>query len=161
MIWALLIISTFASVASTVNIEVRGIVSEAACELKSRDYFIDFKKVYFPISNAQQVSGWEPFSIELINCPSYIKNVKLIFNGTPDTTNPDYFLNTGSSKSTALELHDVENNMSITNGRIITKSVNPNTRSAIYPLSARVVGYGGIVNTGSFQSRVMFSINYN
>lgn len=161
MLWISLILSTFVSAASTVNIEVRGMVSATACELKNRDYYIDFKKIYFPTSNIQQVSPWEKFSVELINCPSYIKNAKLIFSGTPDTTNSDYFMNTGSAKNTALELHDMENDLIIKNGGAIIKSINLNTKSAIYPLSARIVGYGNGENTGTFQGRIMFSINYN
>ncbi|WP_342136523.1 fimbrial protein [Providencia rettgeri] len=149
------------SLAEVINITINGVVTESACELKTKNIHIDFKKIYFKTMGIQQASPSENITIELINCPSYIKNGKLIFSGTPDPINPDYFKNNGTAKNVALELYDIENTRTIKNGMTVIKSMNINTNSIVYPLTARVIGYANGNAAGTFQSLVQFTVEYN
>lgn len=80
------------------------------CKIQQANHTIDFKKINLANLKNEQSPQWEAFSIDLIDCPSYIDKATLQISGTPDNNNSQYFFNSGTAKNVALELKDDKNN---------------------------------------------------
>ncbi|EKT57154.1 fimbrial protein [Providencia burhodogranariea] len=160
ILFSLLIYSAFTS-ADAVNINVSGYVAAMPCEIERNNYSIDLKKVNAWNIRDSQVSPWVDFSIKFKNCPTKTTQVIMTITGTSDLINGDYFINTGTSKNSALNLVNTLNKTLIKNGTKIIVAVDNNSRSVEIPLSARIVGYGNGMSVGTFRSHVEFTLLYN
>lgn len=144
-----------------VNINVYGYVTAMPCEIENTNYLIDLKNINVWGFKDTQRSPWVNFSIKLKNCPSATKESIIILTGTPDTTNPDYFINNGTAKNVALNLANGIDKALVKNGTRIVTPINNQTRTVEIPLSARVAGYNDGMHAGSFRSSVEFTFVYH
>lgn len=160
ILFSLLIYSTFTS-ANAVNINVSGYVAAMPCEIEKNNYSIDFKKVNAWNIRDSQVSSWVDFSIKLKNCPAKTTQAVMTITGNSDLINSDYFINTGTSKNSALNLANTLNKTLIKNGTKIIVPIDNTSRSVDVPFSARIVGYGSGMGVGTFRSHVEFTLLYN
>ncbi|MBG5950021.1 MULTISPECIES: fimbrial protein [Proteus] len=156
----LFLCSPFA-VASVVNINVYGSVIASPCELETKNYLIDLNKINIRNIKNNQKSDWVDFSIRLKNCPITTNKVTMTLKGTVDPNYPEYFINSGTAKNTALNIATQLNKNIIKNNEKLIVNINQQTHNAEFPLSARIIGYGSNITVGSFKSHLELTLLYN
>ncbi|TCT30994.1 minor fimbrial subunit [Providencia alcalifaciens] len=148
------------AMAETVNIKVHGNVIAMPCKVENTSYNVDLGKINrWNYRNPAQ-GPWVDFSIKLVDCPVTTKNAKFSINGTPDTIDNNYFVNTGSSTGSLLHLAQANNKTTIKNGSMVDVAINSATKSAEIPLSARMVSLQPMFTSGNFKSHLEFSVIY-
>lgn len=148
------------AMAETVNIKVHGNVIAMPCKIENTSYNVELGKINrWNYRNPAQ-SPWVDFSIKLVDCPVTTKNAKFSVNGTPDTIDNNYFVNTGSSTGSLLHLAQTNNKTTIKNGSMVDVAINSATKSAEIPLSARMVSLQPMFTAGDFKSHLEFSVIY-
>ncbi|MGJ3354846.1 fimbrial protein [Providencia sp. Je.9.19] len=154
------ILFTLSSMAESININVHGNVVTMPCKIEQNSYLVDFKKINLWNYRDPAQTPWIDFSIKLIECPTTTKTAKFIISGTPDNTDNNYFINTGSSIGSVLQLVQKDNKKVIKNGTELDLTVNSSTNSVDVPLSARIIAYGPKLEPGTFRSHVEFTVIY-
>lgn len=156
-----LITYSFFSFSAIVNIHVSGNIIAMPCTLVNNNYSVDLKKNNIWYIGADNSFPWVDFSIQLINCPLATKKITMTINGTSDTNNSDYFLNTGTSTNSALHLVQTsDKTLIIKNGTQVDIPID-SSRNALLPLSARITGLGNNMTAGTFLSHIEFTLSYN
>ncbi|MEX9949434.1 fimbrial protein [Providencia alcalifaciens] len=146
--------------AQSVNIYVHGNVVVMPCKVENTSYNVVLGKINrWNYRNPAQ-SPWVDFSIKLIDCPVSTKNAKFSVSGTPDSTDNNYFVNTGSSTGSLLHLAQTNNKTTIKNGSMVDVTINSTTKSAEIPLSARMISLQPMFTPGDFKSHLEFSLIY-
>ncbi|WP_193016395.1 fimbrial protein [Proteus sp. FME41] len=149
------------AIGNIVNINVYGSVIASPCELDTKNYLIDLKKINVREIKANQQSDWVNFSIKLKNCPITTRQATMTLKGVVDPNHSEYFINNGTAKNTALNLATQSNKVIIKNNDKLTANINQQTHNAEFPLSARIIGYGSNITVGSFRSHLEFTLLYN
>nr|WP_282560306.1 fimbrial protein [Providencia alcalifaciens] len=148
------------TMAESVNIYVHGNVVIMPCKIENTSYNVTLGKINrWNYRNPAQ-SPWVDFSIKLIDCPVSTKNAKFSVSGTPDSTNNNYFVNTGSSTGSLLHLAQKSNKSTLKNGSTVDIIINSATKSAEIPLSARIVSLQPMFTLGDFKSHLEFTLIY-
>lgn len=146
--------------AQSVNIYVHGNVVVMPCKVENTSYNVVLGKINrWNYRNPAQ-SPWVDFSIKLIDCPVSTKNAKFSVSGTPDSTDNNYFVNTGSSTGSLLHLAQTNNKTTIKNGSMVDVTINSTTKSAEILLSARMISLQPMFTPGDFKSHLEFSLIY-
>lgn len=146
--------------AQSVNIYVHGNVVVMPCKVENTSYNVVLGKINrWNYRNPAQ-SPWVDFSIKLIDCPVSTKNAKFSVSGTPDSTDNNYFVNTGSSTGSLLHLAQTNNKTTIKNGSMVDVTINNATKSAEISLSARMITLQPMFTPGDFKGHLEFTLVY-
>lgn len=160
ILFSLLVLLALPVMAQSVNIYVHGNVVVMPCKVENTSYNVALGKINrWNYRNPAQ-SPWVDFSIKLIDCPVSTKNAKFSVSGTPDSTDNNYFVNTGSSTGNLLHLAQKNNKATLKNGSTVDVIINNTTKSAEIPLSARMVTLQAMFTPGDFQSHLEFTLIY-
>lgn len=104
------------------------------------------------LQTAGEGGEWQDFDLLLTNCPAGTTNVTALLSGTVDTQDATAWKNSGTSSNMALRVASRDHNTAFAPGSSLQQSVNISTRSASFPLSARMFTPQGNAAAGTFQS---------
>lgn len=144
-----------------INLIFNGNIKTAPCQIEQKDYVIDLKTTNIANIRNNQRAPWVNFSINLKNCPINTRESIITLVGTPDSTNPEYFHNSGSATNVALDLVTGAHQGRVKNGTQIVTPINLQTHQAEIPFSARVTSLSNTMTAGTFRSHVEFVMTYN
>lgn len=157
----LLYFFSFFTMANTLNINIYGSVTVSPCEVVSKDYLIDFKKVNIRELKSTQYTDWINFSVKLKNCPISTQKAIMTITGVADPNNGNYFINNGTAKNISLNLIENINKTNVKNGTKLETTINSGTKTAEYLFAARLIRTSNEITTGSFKSHLEFTLLYN
>lgn len=111
------------------------------------------------VLNADGSGNFQTFNLTLQHCAPGLKTAAFQFAGTPDTSDPLRFLNTGSAKGTAIALQSSDG---------ATIGANGTDSSRVVPVVAGEASIGlragywrvGAVSSGSVTSVAMVTVTY-
>ncbi|MCK7410046.1 type 1 fimbrial protein [Enterobacter bugandensis] len=104
------------------------------------------------LQTAGEGGEWQDFDLLLTNCPAGTTKVTATVSGTPDPQDATAWKNSGTSGNTALRIANRDRSQTVAPGDSLTQNVNISSRSASFPLSARMFTPQGNATAGTFQS---------
>lgn len=104
------------------------------------------------LQTAGEGSEWRDFDLLLTHCPAGTTNVTATLSGTPDTQDATAWRNSGTGGNLALRIARRDHITVYSPGDSLDENVNISTRSASFPLSARMFTPQGSATAGTFQS---------
>ncbi|EKS9201219.1 fimbrial protein [Enterobacter cloacae] len=104
------------------------------------------------LQTAGEGGEWQDFDLLLTQCPAGTSKVTATFSGTVDTQDATAWKNSGTSGNMALRIASRDHAIAYAPGNILEENVNISTRSATFPLSARMFTPQGNATAGTFQS---------
>ena len=165
--WATLSSQPTMGTPTTVNITGR--VIAAACTVDTTlagGQSVDLGSVgRTNVQHPGQSGQWISFSLKLINCPAGTSKSTVLFTGTPDNTDSTLYANIEPSETAAshiaIQLANDENRGSIlSNNSTMTVSIDAASRTAIFPLAARLYTPTGEVSPGKVSATVLVGFTY-
>lgn len=114
---------------------------------------------------ANDAGEWQSFSLQLNNCPEGTKRSTVTFTGTPDDNDATLFANTepetSAAKNIAIEMaKDADRSVVLSNNSTMTVDVDTASKSATFPLAARMYTSVGGVQPGNVTSTVLVNFTY-
>lgn len=115
--------------------------------------------------NAGGTGDWKSFSLNLTNCPVGTSQSTVTFSGTPTGPGGSLFANTEPVSSAAANMaiqmaKDADHSAVLSNGTSMTVDVDDVTRTATFPLAARLYTDVGNVGAGRVSSSVLVNFTY-
>lgn len=110
--------------------------------------------------NAGTGGEWRDFSLLIKNCPTGINKVTVKYTGNADLWDSSAWKNMGSAANVALRLTNANHSLNYSNGNIQQISVDTSTRSAEFPLSAKIFTPRGNAKAGTFAAVVGLEITW-
>lgn len=104
------------------------------------------------LQTAGEGGEWQDFDLLLTNCPAGTTKVTATLSGTVDTQDATAWKNSGTSTNMALQIASRDRSQTVAPGNSLAQNVNISTRSATFPLSARMFTPQGSATAGTFQS---------
>lgn len=104
------------------------------------------------LQTAGEGGEWQDFDLLLTNCPTGTTKVTAMLSGTVDTQDATAWKNSGTSTNMALRIASRDRSQAVAPGDSLDQNVNISTRSATFPLSARMFTPQGSATAGTFQS---------
>ena len=104
------------------------------------------------LQTAGEGGDWQDFDLLLTNCPVGTTKVTALLSGTVDTQDATAWKNSGTSTNMALRIASRDHNTAYAPGASLDQTVNVSSRSASFPLSARMFTSQGSATAGTFQS---------
>ncbi|WP_336212678.1 fimbrial protein [Enterobacter sp. P82] len=104
------------------------------------------------LQTAGEGGEWQDFDLLLTNWPAGTTKVRATVSGTPDPQDATAWKNSGTSTNMALRIASRDRSQIVAPGDSLTQNVNISTRSASFPLSARMFTPQGSATAGTFQS---------
>lgn len=108
------------------------------------------------------MAGLKNFSLTLLNCSDNLTTATFTFAGTPDTTNPLLFQNTGDAGDMAIVLESMDGQMIGANGTNNARTVPITAKQAVLNLQ---VGYwrlgSGTLTSGIVNAVSTVTLSYN
>ncbi|SUC34143.1 putative fimbrial protein SthD [Providencia rustigianii] len=156
---ALLMLFTLPVASNPLNIHVHGNVVTQPCKLEKTDYLVDLGKINLWNYRDPAQTPWVDFSIKLVECPATTKNARLIIRGIPDTTG-NYFINTGTSRNSVLNLATKDAKNLLKNGSELDITINNVNNNAEISLSSRIISQSLKLEPGTFRSHLDFTLIY-
>ncbi|ATG15403.1 type 1 fimbrial protein [Providencia alcalifaciens] len=155
------VVCHYAYSANNIALYFNGSIKASPCQIEQTDYIIDLKTINIANIRDNLRSPWVNFNVSLKNCPTSSRQSIMTLTGTPDPTNPTYFINRGTATHVALDLTTGNSHTQVKNGTQITTPINQQTHSVQIPFSARVAGLNNGMTAGTFRSHVEFTFTYN
>ncbi|MDK9362345.1 fimbrial protein [Lelliottia wanjuensis] len=149
--------------ADAVNIKVTGKVIASPCVVNngSSDLAVDLSDIQASsLAVASATSPAVDFSLDFKNCPAGTTSVKAVFSGTPDSTNPKYYQNTGTATGVAVGLYQASNGFGRDNGTYIVQPVLEDGTVSI-ALQARAFSLAGAPTPGTISATIVATMEYN
>lgn len=117
------------------------------------------------LQNAGEAGDWKSFSLNLSNCPAGTGQSTVTFTGTPEGAGGMLFANTEPAATAASNIavqiaKDTDHNAVLSNGSVMTVNVDTLTRTATFPLAARLYTPSGGVQAGQVSSSVLVNFTY-
>ncbi|EJN2573315.1 type 1 fimbrial protein [Salmonella enterica] len=150
--------------ARAADINLSGTVVASACtvDAETKDQTVMFEQaraVDYP--NVSDTSEWQDFALTLSACPASTTQVTVTFTGDADNDDPTKFANTqGDATGMALQIMSRDHITEISPQGVLAVNVDSISRSATFPLSARLYTPTGYVTAGEFKAVVQFSFTY-
>ena len=104
------------------------------------------------LQTAGEGGEWQDFDLLLTNCPAGTTKVTATVSGMPDPQDATAWKNSGTSTNMALRIASRDRSQAFAPGGSLDQNVNISTRSASFPLSARMFTPQGSATAGTFQS---------
>lgn len=104
------------------------------------------------LQTAGEGGEWQNFDLLLTNCPAGTTRVTATLSGTPDSDDATAWKNSGTSEKMALRIASRDHSQTVASGDSLDQNVNISTRSASFPLSARMFTPQGSATAGTFQA---------
>lgn len=104
------------------------------------------------LQTAGEGGEWQDFDLLLTNCPAGTTKVTATLSGTVDPQDASAWKNSGTSTNMALRIASRDHSQTVAPGSSLDQNVNISTRSASFPLSARMFTPQGNATAGAFQS---------
>lgn len=104
------------------------------------------------LQTAGEGGEWQDFDLLLTNCPAGTTKVTALLSGTVDTQDATAWKNSGTSTNMALRIASRDHATAYASGESLDQNVNISTRSASFPLSARMFTPQGSATAGTFKS---------
>ena len=104
------------------------------------------------LQTAGEGGEWQNFDLLLTNCPAGTTRGTATLSGTPDTDDASAWKNSGTSEKMALRIASRDHSQTVAPGDSLDQNVNISTRSASFPLSARMFTPQGSATAGTFQA---------
>ena len=114
---------------------------------------------------AGNAGDWQDFVLNLTGCPIGTSQVTTTFTGTPDSNDATLFANTEpavtAATNIAIQMAQAGNTRSVlSNNSSMTINVDNTTRSAVFPLAARMYTPTGGTQAGLVSGTVLISFTY-
>lgn len=104
------------------------------------------------LQTAGEGGEWQDFDLLLTNCPAGTSKVTATLSGTVDAQDGTAWKNSGTSGNMALRIASRDHATAYAPGNVLEQNVNTSTRSAQFPMSARMFTPQGNATAGTFQS---------
>ncbi|ELY3731077.1 type 1 fimbrial protein [Cronobacter sakazakii] len=159
----LLMVGISSTVQANSIITMQGTVVPSACtvDTDTADKQVDLGSFYrSQLINAGQGGDWHDFSLLLKQCPEGTHSATVTFNGTPDSDDATAFKNSGEANSVALRLASADHYTTYSNGSTMEALIDDSTRTATFPLAARIFTPKGNAGSGSFNSVINVDFTY-
>ncbi|WP_421512492.1 fimbrial protein (plasmid) [Enterobacter sp. JS8-1] len=104
------------------------------------------------LQTAGEGAEWQDFGLLLTNCPPGTTKVTASLSGTADTQDATAWKNSGTSGNMALRIASSDHATVYALGYILEQNVDISTRSAHFPMSARMFTPQGNATAGTFRS---------
>lgn len=153
--------ASFAQAADTV-VNVSAVIKESSCKIaaSSIEQSVDLGKGRVAdLKQANAVTEWKPFSVELTDCPDSVTQVVATVSGVPDTNVANDFLNTGTAKNVVIEVKNAVDETSISNGKTVTTAVDQ-AHNAALQFKGRMMTPTGGATSGSVVALMEFSFEF-
>ncbi|QRN52839.1 fimbrial protein [Dyella caseinilytica] len=141
--------------------DMTGEIDPGTCQwaVGDDDRTIVFDPIDASVLNVYGSGNFQTFNLTLQNCAPGMTGATFVFGGTPDTSDPLRFLNTGSAKGAAVELESADGLNIGANGTNNTRTVPVVNNGAVIALRA---GYWrvGSVSAGSVSSVATVTVVY-
>lgn len=117
------------------------------------------------LQQASDLGEWKSFALNLTNCPLITKQATVTFSGKPDGTNATLFANTAptavAASGIAVQMaKDTDHSALLSAGSTMTVDIDSLTRTATFPLAARMYASTGEVQAGQVSSSVLVNFTY-
>lgn len=114
---------------------------------------------------ANDVGEWKSFSLNLTGCPTGTTETTVQFTGTAAGTDSSLFANTEPAATAATNIavqlaKDADHDLVLSNGSTMTVNVDNATKTATFPLAARLYSPSGNAQPGQVSSSVMVNFTY-
>lgn len=115
--------------------------------------------------HANEAGDWQSFTLSLTNCPAGTTQTTVTFTGTPDGTDATLFANTEpmatAAPGMAVQLaQDANRSALLSTGSTLTVNVDAVSKTASFPLAARLYTPTGGVQAGQVSSSVLVNFTY-
>ena len=153
----LLLCSAYVYAVGSFNLNFHVRLYQNGCTvIGDKDIYVDFSEV-----DVKQVNSTpaQEFSIDL-NCNVGMPSVSLQFAGEAAGTNNQYIKNKGTAANVAVEIRSNTDDTLISNGRVLSQVVDPDTGRASFPMKAKIVPLDGTLKSGTLSAVVEFTILY-
>jgi type 1 fimbria pilin len=156
------VLAIYASaVAAQTQFDITGEIDPGTCQwaVGDDDRTITFDPIDASVLNANGSGNFQTFNLTLKNCAPGMTSATFVFGGTPDSADPQSFLNTGSAHGTAIELESADSVDIGADGTNSSRTVPIVDNGAVIALRA---GYWrvGAVTAGSVSSVAIVSVTY-
>ncbi|WP_459349921.1 fimbrial protein [Pseudocitrobacter cyperus] len=150
------------SFATDINISGTVVASACVVDAGTREQTVKFEQARaVNYTQPGDTSEWQDFALTLSSCPASTTQVTARFSGNADNDDPSKFANSlGDASGMALQITTRDHLTEIEPSGEISASVDPVSRSADFPLSARMYTPTGSVTAGDFKTVVQLSFTY-
>lgn len=111
------------------------------------------------LANPGSSGDWVSFSLKLIDCPDSTTQATVAFSGTADSSNSDFYKNTGSATHAQVELESAVG-QNLGNGKSVTQMIDAITHGTTFNLRTRAYTINGNVMPGTIVGLVMATFTY-
>jgi minor fimbrial subunit len=161
--WSSLLLSTVVLASAPAgNVTITANVVASPCIIASDTLKKDVVLGHFftsSLKHAADVTDWVPFTLNLEGCPATTTQVVVYFKGEPDTIEPSFFRNVGSSEHIAIEVND-SLGVLVSNGTSLTVDVDKNQHTAKVDLMGRMITPEGNASAGTVKGILELSFNF-
>lgn len=153
---ALLMAASFCASADTA-MNLRGNVVAVPCTVDTDtvNKLVEFAPLQrMDLVNAGTGGEWQDFTLLVNGCPAGTRQVTVKYLGAVDTQDATAWKNSGTATNVALRMTSADHSMTYSNGNTQQIAVNSSTRSASFPLSAKIFTPQGNAGAGTFTAVV-------
>lgn len=117
------------------------------------------------LQNSNHGGGWTSFTLTLSNCPTGTNQASVTFTGIPDSRDPSLYANTEQAETAATGVSiqlvkDNDHSIILSSASTMSVDVDDITRTASFPLAARLYTLQGGVQAGRVSSSVIVNFTY-
>lgn len=137
------------------SMSITGVVVASPCTVDSDtvNKTVDFGTLQRrDLRTAGDAGAWQDFNLVLTNCPTGTTTVQATLSGTGDTSDSTAWKNSGSSGNLALRITNGNHTIVYAPGASLLNNINTSSRSAIFPMSARIFTPQGSATVGTFRA---------
>lgn len=144
--------ASFFTLADTaLNISGNVVASPCTIDTDTVNKQVEFSPLQrMDLINAGASGEWQDFSLLVNNCPAGTNQVTVKYLGVPDTQDASAWMNSGSATNVALRVTNADHSVTVRQGNTQHIAVNTSTKSATFPLSAKIFTPLGNAGAGTF-----------
>ncbi|MCI1897073.1 MAG: type 1 fimbrial protein [Enterobacter sp.] len=151
--FCLTLFSATAQAEPTISVSGNVVASPCTIDTNTVNKTVDLGTVQRrDLQTAGEGAQWQDFDLLLTNCPTGTTKVTALLSGTLDAQDATAWKNSGTSTNMALRIASRDHATIYASGDSLEETVNISSRSASFPLSARMFTPQGNATAGTFQS---------
>lgn len=143
--------SFFTSASTAMNIDGKVVASPCTVDTDTVNKLVEFGSLQrMDLVPAGAGGDWKDFSLLVKNCPAGTNQVTVKYLGVPDTQDSSAWMNSGSATNVALRVTNADHSVTLSQGNTQQIAINTSTKSATFPLSAKIFTPLGNAGAGTF-----------
>ncbi|MGM3278066.1 fimbrial protein [Ralstonia sp. 24A2] len=145
------------------NVNVTGQLTARTCQwgVGGGDQTITLDRINVSQLRLGQVAGLKTFNLSLTNCSAGMVSATFTFSGTSDATDKLRYRNTGNAAGVAVELQSSDGKTIGADGTDNRRTATVTGNQVTLPLQAGYWRVGARATSGTVNSSITFSIQYN